>query len=788
MSRLSRLHPYRAHLAFAITLLPGVSLAESIPAGSILELRLRQEVNSYSSAQGSTIQAYLSAPVVVDGKIFLPMETVAIGRVRQVQRVGLGLIRERANLLIEFDQLVLPNGERYNVKTRVVEIENGRERVTATGKIQGIRSTNMPGYRASGVLVSIAAVDPIALAFSSTISAALLRFSEPEIRLPVGAELVARLVEPLQVETTFSDPTHKLHITDDERSALRLAIRRMPFRTHTRPQKTQTQKTVPVRDGDITNFVFTGTSEALLKAFNAAGWVESDRRSASSNYKALRSFAENQGYQQAPMSVLMLNGKLPTLSLSKAMNTFHKRHHIRIFESGQTWHGHPLFTASSTQDTAVVFAAKKFIHRIDNNIDNERAKVFNDLLLTRCVEEAETMDRAWVPKETKNATGETVTTDGKIAILRFNDCHNPSRFDEAIAAPPGPFHGNAASRISRQTFLTIRNDVVRGNLVYQSVSGVISGIRILKNKEPEERPERQTGITSPVFHPADSYTSSFAAPIGPAPPLQPPDENINPWDPPKVELSLDAGFLRFANKSTGAEGVQIIHRLPGPNGTMDPFIVVAENLVKSGYSFGGSATLNTQRWISHELGFHYQRGRFNLGLQSVTKTGSEDLPTVEVQDTGLLTRQFSYNTLVNLRPRESRWRPYVGAGPVLQLINLSDSPFKKARGLFRFGLNNVGIIQAAYNFGNAAPLEGGGIFQLGMQAGAGFKYRVAPRWTMHLDFRGTVSPSPDFLKKSLTQPNILPIADGDPQPKAAPVLQHGLLWQQRFTGGFSFTF
>lgn len=785
---MSFLRRNRAGLAFAITLLPGVSLAETIPSGTILELRLRQEVNSYSSAQGSTIQAYLSAPVVVDGKIFLPMESVAVGRVREVKRVGLGLIRERAHLLIEFDQLVLPNGERYNVKTKVVEIENGREKVTAKGSIQGIRSTNMPGYRASGVLVSIAAVDPIALAFSSTLSAALLRFSEPEIRLPVGAELMVRLTEPVEVETAFADPTHKLHITDDERTAMRSAIRRMPFRTHTQPQKTLTQKTLPARDSDITNFVFTGTRDALLKAFAAAGWVESDRRSASNNYRAVRSFAENQSYQSAPMSVLMLDGKRPVWSLSKAMNTFHKRHHIRIFESGQTWQGNPLYTASSTQDTAVVFSAKKFIHRIDNNIDNERAKVLNDLLLTRCVEEAETMDRAWVPKETKNATGENLITDGKIAILRFNDCHNPSRFDEAIAAPPGPFHGNAASRISRQTFLTIRNDVVRGNLVYQSVSGVISGIRILRNKEPEDRPERQTGITSPTFHPADSFMNSFAAPIGPAPPPAPPHEAINPWEPPKVELSFDLGFLRFANKSTGAEGVMILHRLPGPNGSTDPFIVVAENLVKSGYSFGGSATLNTQRWISHELGFYYQRGRFNLGLKSVTKTGSADLPAVEEQDTGLLTRQFSYNTLINLRPRESRWRPYVGAGPVLQLINLSDSPFKKAHGLFRFGLNNVGMIQAAYNFGNAAPLEGGGIFQLGMQAGAGFKYRVAPRWTLHMDYRGTVSPSPDFLKKSLTQPNIVPIEDGDLQPKAAPSLRQGLLRQQRFTGGFSFTF
>ena len=130
----------------------------------------------------------------------------------------------------------------------------------------------------------------------------------------------------------------------------------------------------------------------------------------------------------------------------------------------------------------------------------------------------------------------------------------------------------------------------------------------------------------------------------------------------------------------------------------------------------------------------------------------------------------------------------MAAGPVLQLINLSDSPFKKARGIFRFGLNNVGMISAAYNFGNAAPLEGGGIFQVGAQVGAGFKYRIHPRWTLRLDYRDTISKSPNFLKKSLTQSNVTPIEDGDPQLAAAPPLFRGRLIQQRMTAGFSFTF
>ena len=177
-----------------------------------------------------------------------------------------------------------------------------------------------------------------------------------------------------------------------------------------------------------------------------------------------------------------------------------------------------------------------------------------------------------------------------------------------------------------------------------------------------------------------------------------------------------------------------------------------------------------------------------MGLQRLTNTGSTDLPSIEEQNTGIVTRQFSYNTLLNFKPRESRWRPYLAAGPVVQMINLSDSPFKQARGLFRIGLNNVGMINAAYNFGHAAPLEGGGIFQMGAIVGAGFKYRVHPRWTLRLDYRDTISRSPNFLKKSLIQPNITPIEGGGPQFAAAPQLVRGRLIQQRVTLGFAFTF
>jgi hypothetical protein len=104
--------------------------------------------------------------------------------------------------------------------------------------------------------------------------------------------------------------------------------------------------------------------------------------------------------------------------------------------------------------------------------------------------------------------------------------------------------------------------------------------------------------------------------------------------------------------------------------------------------------------------------------------------------------------LFNLRPRESRWRPYIAAGPVLQLIALSNAPLKKPAGYFQLGLSNIGLIKAAFDFGNTPPLNGGGIFQFGLQYGGGIKYRVKPRITLRADFRETWAKNPSIIRDS----------------------------------------
>ena len=163
--------------------------------------------------------------------------------------------------------------------------------------------------------------------------------------------------------------------------------------------------------------------------------------------------------------------------------------------------------------------------------------------------------------------------------------------------------------------------------------------------------------------------------------------------------------------------------------------------VGDGWAASISLTLNSSNWVSNEFAYSRQQTKFQLeevsGSSNDGAVGSENIRTV-----GLVTRQAEYNTVFNLRPRSSRWRPYVSAGPVLQLLSLSDAPLKKPSGYFRLGLSNVGLIKAAFDFGNTPPLNGGGIFQFGLQYGAGIKYRVQPHVMLRADFRETWAKKP----------------------------------------------
>ncbi len=773
----------RRFLQFSIFLVQFLALhihlySLELPLGTRIEIRLNQGIDSYKAKAGMTLDATVVAPVLVGGKLAIPAGATLSGSLTSVQKVGIGLIHERARMELRFNWLQLPDGVGMPIHTRIFKIENAREKLDRAGRIIGIRSTNTPGYRAAGTLTSLAAVDPIALLFSSSAFGATLRFSDPEIHWERGAELILETERPLDLPERNPAQLPLLSTSPQEKRELQSLVERLPYRT---------TRVADSKPSDITNLILIANPKDLEAAFESAGWVRAEESTASSRYRSLRAFAETQPYQEAPMSELLLDAKPAFLTFSKTLNTFTRRHHIRIYSWEETWDGLRVFHAAATHDTDIIMNVRErtITHAIDERIDEERAKVINDLHFTGCLDAAEWVARPWVPKQLSNGTGQPILTDRSIAFLRLSQCHSPAPGAEKEKLD----RGNAAVRTARQFFLRSRNDLIRGNLIWQTTSWAYRFSKLLRKSQPNpEIPYTRNVLiekdSSPVNAAAlerEDGSSMIAPALDTLPAARKPVLTIRQdWEKPTVELGFTIGTSLFCRSTVGEEA-WLVTRHMTPQGPEMRTGLAASNQIRSGWAVGGTVTVHANRWISNEVGFHYQRGSFLLGLTHLRGSSNEKIPGIVEQRAGLLSRQFSYNTIAHLRPLESKFRPYIAIWPALQLVHLTDAPFRNSRGVFRIGLSNVGLLRSAYNFSSAPPLNGGGIFLPAMQFGGGFKYRYRKCWVLWLDFRSTVSHRPDLLKKSIASEfqEISPFPDAQTQTWFA---------QRRVSLGLSFTF
>ncbi len=760
---------------------PDLFCAVEIPAGTPMELRLLAPVSSFSAREGDPVSALLIAPVRIQDRLVLPLNLAVEGKVSHVHPVRWGTWHETAYLQLAFGRIRLPDGRVLSFESRVAEVENAREKVDTAGGIRGIRSTATPGYRFLNFIGSLAMLDPIAYLYTNVAGRSLIPFSQPDIILPAGTELWIKTVSPVSVDPPAEATRPPVAASPEEQRELARIVAALPFRTATQG------KEIP---SDLTSLLIIASRPALTAALAAAGWLEADRLSSRTEFRVIQSMAEDQGYRQAPMSVLLLGGKPPDLAYSKTLNTFARRHHMRLWEQPVPWRSQPVFTASATQDIGVAVSREKknFIHLIDENIDNERAKVVNDLQLTGCVDALQMVDRPWIPKAAKNATGDRLLTDGAIAVIRLNDCLSPRKPGTPIPKT-APVEPAAVQRGFRQGILILRNDLLRSNIVWQGAMGVRFLARKISppprtGKEPRTIAMEGALYLPPseeiasIFHTATpAVANSRDTGIAPAPLSG--REKGRIWDAPYYELELLGGRSRYGKNILDI--MQLDYRPGDP--AVQGFTIDTTSRLQESWAAGLSLTISRSRFISHEISYTLQHGRYSMAFSSPGDPGGE--PLAVTQSTGLVTRQFQYDLQLRLRSREKRVQPYVAAGPVVQLIHLTDHPFQKARGIFRYGLHYIGWLEAAYNFHNEPPLNGGGIYQLAAQYGGGIKLRLHPHWTLRFDFRETVGPHPNLFEGSLEPGHsATDVGTFDVRRLTDP----GLFRQQRFTVGTAFTF
>jgi LssY C-terminus len=466
--------------SFALLAVSLIGLHQT-PVGSQLHVRLTTPVGSYASQVGAPVNGVLIAPVLAGtGEVLLPEGTAVMGHVERVKRVGLGLKHETATLELKFNKVLLPNGGAMPLTSHVYQVDNGRERVAVDGSILGVRSTASIAYRVSGYIRTMLAWEIHAQLAAWAVKMLLVNVPEPEIYYPVGSELTLALNAPV-VSTYWPEAGEQLTARDDEE--LRGLVAEMPYRT----------MSPGGRPSDLINMMFVGTPEQLIEAFTAAGWTQASEASFHTRFIGARAVVEGFGYSTAPMSKLRLNDLPPDMSWQKGLNDVAKRHHIRIWKQSQTWDGQEIWLGAATHDIDYAYLRKNssaVTHRIEQDIDRERDKIAYDLQFTSCTSLVDWWDRPGSPLEAHNASGDQMSTDGRLAVIRFNDCGSP-RLTQSDSEPLVA-HGAFMQRLLRREILTARSDFYRTNPYwrsYESMRWLVTAIKHRHEKGKQSDPD-----------------------------------------------------------------------------------------------------------------------------------------------------------------------------------------------------------------------------------------------------------------------------------------------------------
>jgi hypothetical protein len=449
IAKLTRL---AAGLAAILAVVPALGAAV-LPAGTHLEVRLSVATGSRVSHAGDRIEASLIAPVFQENRLIFPQGTKISGAVQSVDRLGFGIKHCTASLEYQFDSVELPDGRAFPVKTRVREVETARERVGESGIISGISPTASLSSGAA-VVISALVAEPQVAAPVLGIKFLIARSPDAEIYFPAGTEVVLEVLTEVALPNFSTAQTTIAPLSPEEVANTQYLLKCL-HEQHT--------DNGPNHPSDLVNILLLGSHDRIDRAFRAAGWAGEQRHSVLALYRMFHSAVQRTGYGMAPMTRLTLNGMTQDASYQKSLDTFSKRHHIRLWKQ----HGSDAWLGAATEDVTYVVRRMHVTHATDPEIDNERAKVVNDLWFTGCVEAGSLIARDSL--KTTDKEGISAATDGSLAVLRLNDCRTV-RAAPPVFARPGPSPRNRLV----QAIVAVGNDIARSNPVSLSYNAAKS--------------------------------------------------------------------------------------------------------------------------------------------------------------------------------------------------------------------------------------------------------------------------------------------------------------------------
>jgi hypothetical protein len=171
----------------------------TIPAGTLLTVRMNDDLSSSTTEEGYTFRASLAAPLVIDGFVIAERGGVLTGRVNGVTRSG--RVKGRGRLAVELTELTTADHQRIGIHTETFEqlAQSGVKKDTTKVAV------------ATGIGAAIGAI--IGGGKGAAIGAAsggaagtggVLATRGEEAKLPVESRISFRLSQPVTV-------TEKLH-------------------------------------------------------------------------------------------------------------------------------------------------------------------------------------------------------------------------------------------------------------------------------------------------------------------------------------------------------------------------------------------------------------------------------------------------------------------------------------------------------------------------------------------------------------------------------------------------
>ncbi|MBV9762732.1 MAG: LssY C-terminal domain-containing protein [Acidobacteriaceae bacterium] len=266
----------------------------------------------------------------------------------------------------------------------------------------------------------------------------IARSPDSEIYLPSGTELLVQLESSLSMDLPPSIGQTAPPLSEDDEHRVEQLLATGPV-----------QQTMSGRNqaSDLVNILLLGTPKQVDAAFHDADWTGENRRGVLALFRMYHGLVQRMGYSHLPMAPLTLNGVRATRTYQKSLNTIAKRHHVRLWNQldSDTWLG------AATEDIGYTIRDMHVTHEIDLSIDNERAKVVNDLWFSGCVQAASLFPRLSLKVVDDGVS--PLMTDGDIAVLRLKTCDG---------APPAAQRPKRLTRAA-EAFEAVGLDMARAN-------------------------------------------------------------------------------------------------------------------------------------------------------------------------------------------------------------------------------------------------------------------------------------------------------------------------------------